>query len=170
MLTATQPHPVTTPIPTTLNRAALAFELAAGLNATPEILSRFGLARDQLKHLIRHDAQFRHQIREYRREWHAPKNAKERIRFKAQLAAEDGLLDLYTIFKDQDAGVTARIEAYKQIVSLADVAPKKDAPDIGSKFSITINLGESPQEAVTIAHVAQVTDALPEQTPEEVIE
>lgn len=156
-----------TPLPQSLNRAALAFELAAGLNATPEILSRFGLAKDQLKHLIRHDTQFRHQIREYRREWHAPKNAKERIRFKAQLAAEDGLLDLYAIFKDQDAGVTARIEAYKQIVSLADVAPKKDAPDIGSKFSITINLGESPQEAVTIT---QVADAIPEQTPEEVIE
>lgn len=147
-----QPLPATpTPIPQSLNRAALAFEIAAGLTALPDILSRFKITKDHLKSLLKRDPQFRHQVTEYKREWLAPKNAKERIRFKAQLAAEDGLLELYSIFKDQDAGLTQRLEAYKQIVSLADVAPKKDAVDTGSHFSITINLGESPQEAITIA-------------------
>ena len=142
--------PTLSPIPVSLDRAHLAFELATGMTSVPDVLARYKIQKHHLKLLLKQDAQFRHQYNDYKREWGAPKNAKERLRLKAQLAAEDGLLTLYSMFNDPDIGATQRIEAYKQICTLADVAPKKDAVPDGQRFSITINLGDGPQDRLTI--------------------
>jgi hypothetical protein len=120
--------------------AALAAELATKLLPLPEIIKRYDLTPAQLKDLLR-DQQFRHMVNEFRREWHSPLSARERVRLKSSLAVEDGLIELYRIFKDLDYTPSARLDAFKQLVGLADMQPKKDAVESGPSFSLTLNLG-----------------------------
>lgn len=142
--------PTIPPIPANLNRAHLAFELACDLLAQPDILSRFELTKDQLAHLVRHDPQFRHQYRAYKEAWGAPKNTRERVQLKAGLAVEDGMPELYAIFRNPEIATQQRLEAFKQLTNLADVAPKKDGMDIGSRFTVNINLGTPDAPEVVV--------------------
>jgi hypothetical protein len=123
-------------------RASLASELAVGLLPIPDILKRFQMTSADLKLLMKQPA-FRKMVSQYKREWSDASNAKERIRIKAAIAAEEGLLTLYEIFKDLELNPSARLEAYKQITNLADVAPKKDVQDTGQHFNLTLNLGDT---------------------------
>ncbi len=118
----------------------LAAELAAGLLPVADILKRFDLTKTQLKILL-HNAVFVAMVKDMREQWEGASNAKERIRVKAALAVEEGLQDLYNIYINPELNLTARLDAYKQLVVLADAAPKKDAPDaLGPQFSVVFNI------------------------------
>ena len=148
---------MTAPATIDLNTAqpALAAELAVGLLPLPEILKRFDLTPAQLKALMR-DPQFRQMVRQFKKDWEDASNSKERIRVKASLAVEENLLELHRLFRDIDMNPTARLEAFKQLVQLADVAPKKDAPDVGQRFSVTINIpGAAPVAVEAPARVIE---------------
>ena len=139
---------------------ALAVELAIGLLPIADILTRFGISKAHLVALLK-NAVFRGMVTDYKREWHAASNAKERVKLKAAMAAEEGLLQLYGIFNNADVNPTARLEAYKQLTNLADVVPKKDAVETGSRFNLTLNLGGDP----TVTHTPGITiDATPTQS------
>lgn len=129
-------------------QASLAAELAVGLLPVPDILRRFKLTRDQLKLMLK-DHQFKQMIVQFKREWHDAANAKERIRLKAALMVEENLLMLDQIFNDLELNPQARLDAFKQMVTLADVAPKADAAQTGPKFNLTLNLGND-SKPVTI--------------------
>ncbi len=135
---------VATP-PNNLSTAALAAELATRLYPVVDTLKRFGLTADQLKHLMT-DPQFRHQIKEYRREWSSPLSAKERVKVKASLMVEDGLLELHHIFHDVAMNPQARLDAFKQAVNLADMQPKANAQEVGPSFKFIIELGSSDNQ------------------------
>jgi hypothetical protein len=132
---------VPTPITSDNLSAALANELALGLLPIPDIIKRFGITKSQLKGLLHQDT-FKRMVKEAKREWNSASNAKERIRIKAAIAAEEGLLTLYEIFQDLELNPSARLEAYKQITELADVKPKKDVQDTGQHFNLVLNLGD----------------------------
>ena len=84
---------------------------------------------------------------EFTRDWKSPMNVKERIRLKAALAIEDGLIDMYQLFRNPDLAPAARLDAYKQLIALSDTAPRRDeGGDGGSGFSITINVGKNGNE------------------------
>ena len=131
--------------------AALAAELGAELLPTTEILKRFDLTEDALKHLLRNDAQFRMMIKDFKREWNSPMSAKDRIKLKALLMVEDNLISLHTMFNNINTNPTARMDAFKQMVTLADAAPKKDVLGDGPKFNLTLNLGAHACEPFTIS-------------------
>lgn len=149
------PVPVT--IPPELETAALAAELATRLYPIADTLVRFGLDKAQLQHLMQ-DPQFRHQVKEYKREWESPLSAKERVRIKASIMVEDSLLELHRIFHDVAMNPQARLDAFKQAVNLADMQPKANAQPEQTKFTLNIQLADAPAEKV-------VVDAHPEQLP-----
>lgn len=141
-------------------RAALAAELAAAIIPVPDIAKRYNLTIPELKQLMT-DPQFRHQVAEFKREWNSPLTAKERTRVKAALAVEDGLIEIYRIFHDPDIPPPVRLEAYRELVKLGDMAPKKEAEGpVGGGFSITINVpraGDDTQ-AITLEGTAEGGD------------
>ena len=122
------------------NRAALAAELATRLLPVSEIMARHGLNTAQLRAHIA-DPQFKNMVKTFRQEWESPLSARERVKLKSAMAVEDGLVELYHIFKDNDLAPAARIEAFKQLVGLAEMGPKKDGVEVGPAFSLTLNLG-----------------------------
>ena len=132
--------------------SSLAAELATGLLPTDEILERHGCTEEQLKELLT-DHQFVSQLREYKKSWNGPLSARERVRMKSALAVEDGLVALYQIFQDNDLAPAARIDAYKQLIGLADMQPKKEGEGTSSGFNLVLNLGGA-QEPITISGTA----------------
>ena len=162
---AQPPQPVMPPasVSTQDMQAELAMELAAGLLPINNIMTRFDLTKEQLRLLLLNPI-FRGMVRSYKQEWLAATNAKERIRVKAAMATEEGLLELNRIFHDSMLNPTARLEAFKQMSNLADVQPKKDAVDTGPKFNLTLNLGSDPNAAAQ--HVTIDATALPVPTPD----
>ena len=138
----------TKPVSSDDMRAALAAELAVGILPLPDILKRFDMTSAELKVLMK-DANFKQMVSQFKREWNEASNSKERVRIKAVIMVEENLLELHSIFNDIELNPSARLDAFKQMVSLADVAPKTNAPDSGPKFNLTLNLGSS-REPVTI--------------------
>ena len=120
--------------------ASLAAELAVNLLPVPVVLKRFGMTRQELGHLLK-DKSFKRMISQFKQEWENTSNSKERIRLKASLAVEEGLVEIFRIFKDVENAPTARLEAYKQLTQLADALPKKDELAVGPTFKLTMNLG-----------------------------
>lgn len=141
--------------------AALAAELAVGLLPIPDILKRFGKTSAQLKQLLR-DPHFRGMVKQFKRDWNEASNAQERIRLKAALMVEENLLQLHTLFNTQDLSPVARMDAFKQMVQLADVAPKKDET-AGPKFHLTLNLGDTNDSLTIDANAVYDTDDQAEQ-------
>lgn len=139
-------------VPTAEVQAQLAFELAANLSDESSLLERYALTRGQLQRLLEHPG-FRNMVEEARVAWAADTNAKERVRLKAGFVVEDALAVIYDIIHDARATPQARIEAFKQAVAVADMGPKKDGGEEGSRFSVTINLpGQAPMAIEAESH------------------
>jgi len=134
--------------------AALAAELGANLLPLPEVMKRFKVDKAQLKTLL-NNGQFRMMVQDFKREWGSPMSAKDRIKLKALLMVEDGLLELHRIFNNIDLNPTARLDAFKQMTELSDAKPKKDMLDQGAKFSLTLNLGPHTTKPFEISAEAQ---------------
>jgi hypothetical protein len=121
-------------------QASLAAELATKLLPLADIMERYSLDATQLRHLMA-DTQFKQMIVEYRREWNSPLSARERVRMKSALAVEDGIPELHNIFYNTETNPTARLAAYKQLVDLAEMQPRREDAPTGPAFSLTLNLG-----------------------------
>ena len=148
----------TTPVSSDDMQARVALELAVGISPVADILKQFGLRKEQLKAMLQEQG-FRNMVSQYKQEWLAASNAKERIRLKAAVMAEHNLLILHDIINDMDLNPTARLEAYKQVTALADVQPKKDVTDTGSRFSVTINIpGAEPMSVAADRVIEGETD------------
>ena len=136
-------------IPPNLQKAHLAYEMASNLLEVEEILQRHELTREQLDWLCT-EPDFVQMLKESKQQWSSPLNVRERVRIKAAMAAEDGLAELYGLFRSVETPATQRLDAYKQLTALADVQPRKETDGgNGSMFSLTINVSGEAQ-AVTI--------------------
>jgi hypothetical protein len=121
--------------------AQLALELATGLFDAVQVFRNHGVSKDDAKALM-HDPQFRSMLVGYRKLWHSPMNATERVRLKSAVAVEDGLLELHRLYHDVTLAPQARLDAFKQLVQLSDLAPRPtNAGSDGPRFSLTLNLG-----------------------------
>lgn len=133
--------------PANFEQSHFAFELAADLHDQKDVLKRHGITQKHFKALMKSN-EFLSQFEEYKREWQSPKNVKERIQMKAALAVEDGMLELYHLFKDRDKAPAARLDAFKQFVQLSGSTPGKEESAGGSGFAITINVGKHAEGEV----------------------
>lgn len=127
----------------------LAMEIASGLTKASEVFARRGYTKNEIG-IILNDPQFRSMLREAKANWDAADNAEERIRLKAKLALEELLFPHFVLAKSPDTPAAARNEAVKTFERLSGLARTEQAGVGGSQFSITINLGDAPNEHVTI--------------------
>lgn len=136
--------------PEGFQKAHLASEIASDLIDLQDILERHQITQAHLG-VLTQQTEFSQMLDEFTRDWKSPMNVKERIRLKSALAIEDGLADMYQIFRNTDLQPAARLDAYKQLVTLSDTAPRREdsAGGGGSGFSITINVGQSGEQDIT---------------------
>lgn len=122
-------------------QAQLALELATNLFPAADVFRAHGLDKAGASRLLA-DPQFRHMLRDYRKLWHSPMNATERVRLKSAVAVEDSLAHLHAMFHDVMLAPQARLDAFKQLVALSDMAPRPSSTGAdGPRFSLTLNLG-----------------------------
>lgn len=138
--------------PMDFQQSHFAFELAVDLHEQDEVLQRHGLSKKHLRALMKSN-EFISQFEEYKREWQNPKNVQERIQMKAALAVEDGMLELYHMFQDRDKAPAARLDAFKQFITLSGTTPKRDEGGGGSGFAITINVGKHAEGSARDEHI-----------------
>jgi hypothetical protein len=126
------------------NDARLAVELALGISPIREILRRFGMGVYDLKTRLR-DPLFKGMVEDAKRTWNADLNVKERIRLKSAMLTEDSLLSVYNAVHDANNALPAKLDAFKQLARIAEVdTPDKARAGDGSKFTVHINLGDTP--------------------------
>jgi hypothetical protein len=78
-----------------------------------------------------------------------PCSVKERIRLKSQVLVEDSILEIFSIIHNKDNAIPARLDAFKQLARVAEVdAPDRSNADTGSRFTVSINLGETYKPVV----------------------
>jgi hypothetical protein len=136
-------NPAALEFPEGFQKAHLASEIASDLVDLKDILERHQITNAHLQ-VLTQQTEFNQMLEEFTRDWKHPMNVKERIRLKAALAIEDGLSDMYHIFRNTDLAPAARLDAYKQLVTLSDTAPRREAEGAaGSGFSIVINVGKT---------------------------
>jgi hypothetical protein len=117
--------------------AGLAFDIASELISTDDVLAKYELSKTQLTKIMRTN-EFKTLYKEAKLAWDS--DPKTRVRAKAQMAVEDGLLPVHRILHDEMMTPQARLDAFKQLTSLADLGPKKEIGDAGGRVAITINV------------------------------
>jgi hypothetical protein len=136
----------------------MALELALRIKPASQIAEEYGISNTELAHRLKHDAAFKQQFLDLLDEWQHPLAAADRVRLKAAALAEDGLVELWGLFSNPDVNPSIKLDVHKHLSKLADVEPKRDASEQGSRFSVTINLPNvDPMEVV--ANVPRVEEA-----------
>jgi replicative superfamily II helicase len=131
----------------------LAMELAIEVSDMPDILKRYELTPDDLRRKLE-NPQFRQMIKEARVTWQSDLSVKERIRVKSMVLVEDSLLELYSIFHNQELAAPARIDAFKTLSRVATTdAPDKDSAAAGERVHISINIPGAERPVVYDAEV-----------------
>lgn len=136
------------PAPNSSSSARLAFELATGIKAMPQILTEFGMQAHEVQHLLRNDTQFANQVKEIQAYWNSSLSTKERVGFKTAIMAEDGLLELWGIFMNQEVHPNVRLDIHKYLAKLGALEPKPEQQQDGPRFTLTLNLGGGEQVVV----------------------
>jgi len=154
-------NPAPLKFPEGFQKAHLASEIASDLVDLKDILERHQITQAHLG-VLTQQTEFNQMLEEFSRDWKHPMNVKERIRLKAALAIEDGMIDMYAIFRNEDLAPAARLDAYKQLVTLSDTAPRREAEaGGGAGFSIVINVGKNGEKDVTpVVIEGQATEAI----------
>lgn len=126
----------------------LAVEIAVQLRPVPEILKQYNISRKDLVRKLK-DPMFRDMVKQAKSLWHSDLSVKERIRLKSQVLVEDSILEIFSIIHNKDNAIPARLDAFKQLARVAEVdAPDRSNADTGSRFTVSINLGETYKPVV----------------------
>lgn len=126
----------------------LAVELAVQLRPVAEILNTYSLSRSELAAKLK-DPMFRDMVKQAKTLWSSDLSVKERIRLKSQILVEDSLLEVFSMFHNRDNALPARMDAFKQLTRVAEVdQPERGKGDTGSRFTVSINLGDNHQPVV----------------------
>lgn len=128
------------PSPGADSSARLALEIAMKIKPAAQVADEYGLTPQELAHRLKTDKQLRLQVAEYAAIWNSPMHAKERVRIKAACMAEDALMDVWAILTNGELNPSVRLDAHKHLTKLADVEPRREGAEGGSRFSVTINL------------------------------
>lgn len=148
--------------------ASLAADLAAGIYSQQEIFDHHGIDVVQASVLLKSDW-FQKMVEDARKEWASIDNAKERIRVKARLSLEEGIIEMFNIIRDKNVPAAARVGAFKELKEIGGVVERQD-PNQGAAGmipSVQIFLGNQDGSAsVNITHdqkshgvTAEVEDA-----------
>jgi hypothetical protein len=139
--------------------AGLAYELALGLRPPLAVAADYGVDEAGLRALL-DNPRFADMVREARKEWESAHNTAARIRIKARMAVEESLPTLFDVVQDPAVAGAARVNAFRELREIADVAAPPNVPAPGSSLPpITIVFNGAPT-GVTI-HGRQPLDEKP---------
>lgn len=127
--------------------AQIAAELAAGLSDAADIRERYGISDSQWSSLKANPA-FKNILREALRTWRGDMNAGQRITKKSEIILEDALPVLDSIAHNQENAPLARIEAIKQMSTLAGRTAKEGSNGGVGGFVLNINISEDKKISV----------------------
>lgn len=119
----------------------LARQIAMDLYPIEEILKQNAISNQQWEQ-IQANRRFVSYLESATAEWHAPKNAQERVRMKAVTVIEEWLPELAGRLYAPSESLNAKIEAGKLVAKLAGLGEKAQVAETGEKVAITINLGD----------------------------
>ena len=95
------------------------------------------------------DPMFRDMVKQAKLLWNSDLSVKERIRLKSQVLVEDSLLAIFSIIHNQENAIPAKLDAFKQLSKVAEVdSPDRSKGDSGSRFTVSINLGDTVKPVV----------------------
>lgn len=143
----------------------IAVEVAAGMHTEDEIPDAFNIPHQEWQRIRGTEDWERAYLRAYS-EVGGSDNSLKRIRMKAALAVEDSIPTIYGIIHDVDATSTARMEAFKQLATVAGADPRSNqhAAATGSGFAVTINIGGGEEVTISGSYTASnIADDLPHQ-------
>jgi len=126
----------------------LAVEIAIQIRPVADILGVYNLSRKDLVRKLK-DPMFRDMVKQAKSLWSSDLSVKERIRLKSQVLVEDSMLEIFSILHNRDNAIPARLDAFKQLARVAEVdQPERGKGDSGSRFTVSINLGDTIQPVV----------------------
>lgn len=126
----------------------LAVELAVKIRPVAEILQHYSISRREMADKLR-DPMFRDMVKQARSVWNSDLSIKERIRLKSQVLVEDSLLEVFSVIHNPDNAIPAKLDAFKQLARVAEVdSPERGKGDTGSRFTVSINLGDTIKPVV----------------------
>lgn len=126
----------------------LAIEIAVQLRPIAEVLVAYSLSRSELAGKLK-NPMFRDMVKQAKSIWSSDLSIKERIRLKSQILVEDSLLSIFSIVHGSDNAIPAKLDAFKQLARVAEVdAPERAKGEIGSRFTVHINLGETVKPVI----------------------
>jgi hypothetical protein len=148
--------------------ASLALEVAHDLREVSDILSAHGITEAEFE-LIRKSPQFVEMVNTLRAEWASLKSTQQRIRAKAQLALEEGIIQLHSMLVSPQMNPVARVAAAKELKELAGMAVRQQEAETTTTTgptlpSITIVVG---QDSIVVSNAKalsqeKVIDAAPD--------
>lgn len=138
------------PAPGEDGSSRLALELAIGLRPAAEVADAYGLSASEVAHRLRDDKAFASQVMDLKRAWRSSLSAKDRVRMKSEVMVEDALPFLWKLLTNPEVHPGVRLDLHKHLTRLADVEPKPQAQEGGSRFSVTINLPRQDPVEVSV--------------------
>ena len=129
--------------------AALAADLASGLQTASEVFDRHGISETEARSMLR-DPSFMQMVKQFAAEWSHVKNTKSRLRLKAQLALEESMLSIFKVVTGNDPAA-ARVAAFKELKQLAGMDEVDEVKSAGTGLpSVVIYLGGDKDETIDI--------------------
>ncbi len=126
----------------------LAIEIALQLRPINEVLQTYDISRTELAAKLR-SSHFQSMVKQAKSVWGSDLSAKERIRLKAQVLVEDSILEVFKVIHNSENAIPAKLDAFKQLARVAEVdQPDKSKNEAGSRFTVSINLGEAAKNVV----------------------
>lgn len=131
----------------------LVYEMAMGDSPPQDVCAAYGLSKTQATILLNNPIFIAHfnRAREEMMEHGMP------VRTKAMLVVDEGIGVVRGIMHDSEAPPMARLEAFKQLTALAELAQKKPAADQGTgqqPFHININMHPTQPTQATLTPTA----------------
>lgn len=111
-------------------------DVAAEIDELPTIASRWSIPLRRLKQLLESPS-IKLQVEQKRAEMKA---SGVTFRMKAEVLAEDIMLEAYHAAKDPEASNAFKLEAAKWLTKIADREPKQNTMAPGTGFSLQINI------------------------------
>ena len=128
----------------------LAMELGAGLSDVDTLKKRYQISDEQWEQL-RVNPTFRAMVKEAMDTFDGDLNADKRIQAKAAMAAEESLLEIFRMVRDDSIPPSSRIDAHKHLSRLAKI-DKPEEMATGNGFTLNINFSNGAKEIQVGGH------------------
>jgi hypothetical protein len=125
----------------------VAREIAIGVHPLDKILSRYEISHADFERL-KANPRFTATLEAEIAAWNSAHNTAERIKLKSQAMVEEALPELFSQIHNSKEPLSSRIEAMKLARDLGQLVKAGNFQtdgDGGSRFSVTINLGDNKQ-------------------------